>query len=59
MKIGITQTFPQWVKIIYNPPFGIDWKREQKAVEAEAARGEMGVLRPVCPRSAMVSSFLC
>ena len=21
MKIGITQTFPQWVKIIYNPPF--------------------------------------
>lgn len=28
--------------IISNPPFGIDWKREQKAVEAEAARGEMG-----------------
>lgn len=21
MKIGTTQTFPQWVKIIYNPPF--------------------------------------
>lgn len=21
MKIGITQTFPQWVKIIYNPPY--------------------------------------
>lgn len=21
MKIGITQTFPRWVKIIYNPPF--------------------------------------
>ena len=23
MKIGITQTFPQWVKIIYNPPFNL------------------------------------
>lgn len=21
MKIGTTQTFPQWVKIIYNPPY--------------------------------------
>ena len=28
--------------IISNPPFGIDWKREQKAVEAEAAKGELG-----------------
>ena len=28
--------------IISNPPFGVDWKREQKAVEAEAARGEDG-----------------
>ena len=27
---------------ISNPPFGIDWKREQKAVEAEAALGELG-----------------
>lgn len=50
MKIGITQTFPQWVKIIYNPPFGIDWKREQKAVEAEAARGEMGRFAPGLPK---------
>lgn len=23
MKIGITQTFPQWVKIIYNTPFNL------------------------------------
>ena len=28
--------------IISNPPFGIDWKREQKAVEKEAALGENG-----------------
>ena len=28
--------------IISNPPFGIDWKREQKAVEAEAKKGDMG-----------------
>ena len=27
---------------ISNPPFGIDWKKEQKAVEAEAALGERG-----------------
>ena len=27
---------------ISNPPFGIDWKREQKAVEAEAKLGENG-----------------
>lgn len=28
--------------IISNPPFGIDWKKEQKAVEAEAAKGDIG-----------------
>lgn len=36
--------------IISNPPFGIDWKREQKAVEAEAARGEMGRFVPGLPK---------
>ncbi len=36
--------------IISNPPFGIDWKREQKAVEAEAARGEMGRFTPGLPK---------
>lgn len=40
-------TFPY---IISNPPFGIDWKREQKAVEAEAARGEMGRFAPGLPK---------
>ncbi len=29
-------------RIISNPPFGIDWKREQKAVEKEASLGERG-----------------
>lgn len=28
--------------IISNPPFGIDWKKEQKAVEKEAAKGDSG-----------------
>lgn len=28
--------------IISNPPFGIDWKKEQKAVEEEAAKGDLG-----------------
>ena len=36
--------------IISTPPFGIDWKREQKAVEAEAARGEMGRFAPGLPK---------
>lgn len=38
------------VQIIYNPPFGIDWKREQKAVEAEAAMGENGRFAPGLPK---------
>ena len=35
---------------ISNPPFGVDWKREQKAVEAEAARGELGRFAPGLPK---------
>ena len=35
---------------ISNPPFGIDWKREQKAVEAEAAKGELGRFSPGLPK---------
>ena len=36
--------------IISNPPFGIDWKREQKAVEAENAKGELGRFAPGLPK---------
>ena len=36
--------------IISNPPFGIDWKREQKAVEKEAAKGEEGRFAPGLPK---------
>ena len=35
---------------ISNPPFGIDWKREQKAVEAEAKLGELGRFAPGLPK---------
>ena len=35
---------------ISNPPFGIDWKREQKAVEAEHKRGELGRFEPGLPK---------
>ncbi len=35
---------------ISNPPFGIDWKREQKAVETEAALGEQGRFAPGLPK---------
>ena len=35
---------------ISNPLFGIDWKREQKAVEAEAKLGELGRFAPGLPK---------
>ena len=35
---------------ISNPPFGIDWKREQKAVEKENKLGEMGRFAPGLPK---------
>ena len=55
MRVGDTLSedqFPGFTfqYIISNPPFGIDWKREQKAVEAEAARGEMGRFAPGLPK---------
>lgn len=34
---------------ISNPPFGIDWKREQKAVEAESKLGDAGRFAPGLP----------
>ena len=37
-------------KIISNPPFGIEWKREQKAVEDEAKLGEQGRFAPGLPK---------
>ena len=40
----------QFQYIISNPPFGIPWKREQKAVEAEAAKGELGRFAPGLPK---------
>lgn len=36
--------------IISNPPFGIDWKREKKAVETEAALGDNGRFAPGLPK---------
>ena len=35
--------------IISNPPFGIDWKREASAVEAEHKRGDAGRFAPGLP----------
>lgn len=35
---------------ISNPPFGIDWKREKAAVEAEHKRGEQGRFAPGLPK---------
>ena len=37
-------------RIISNPPFGIDWKREQKAVEAEHDLGDKGRFEPGLPK---------
>ena len=36
--------------VISNPPFGIDWKREQKAVEKEHALGDKGRFAPGLPK---------
>ena len=35
---------------ISNPPFGIDWKKEKKAVEREHAQGELGRFAPGLPK---------
>ena len=35
--------------IISNPPFGIEWKNEKSAVEAEQKRGDMGRFAPGLP----------
>ena len=40
----------QFKYIISNPPFGIDWKREEKAVKAESAKGELGRFAPGLPK---------
>lgn len=39
----------QFDYIISNPPFGIEWKNEKKAVEAEARQGEAGRFAPGLP----------
>lgn len=55
MRFGDTLSEDQFERyffqyIISNPPFGIDWKREQKAVEAEARRGDSGRFAPGLPK---------
>ena len=55
MRFGDTLSDDQFTDytfryIISNPPFGIDWKREQKKVEAEAAKGEEGRFAPGLPK---------
>jgi len=55
MRYGDTLSddkFPNYTfrYIISNPPFGIEWKTEQKAVEAEAAKGEDGRFAPGLPK---------
>ncbi len=54
MKYGDTLSDDKFPKyefdyIISNPPFGIDWKREKAAVEAEAKRGHDGRFGPGLP----------
>ena len=36
--------------VISNPPFGIDWKREEKAVKIEQKKGELGRFAPGLPK---------
>lgn len=55
MRFGDTLSedqFPgyRFNRIISNPPFGIPWKREQEAVEAEAKKGDQGRFAPGLPK---------
>lgn len=55
MRFGDTLSNDQFAGFTFdycisNPPFGIDWKREQKKVEEEAARGEQGRFVPGLPK---------
>lgn len=55
MRFGDTLSDDQFAGFTFdycisNPPFGIDWKREQKKVEEEAARGEQGRFVPGLPK---------
>lgn len=55
MRFGDTLSDDQFAGFTFdycisNPPFGIDWKREQKKVEEEAARGEQGRFAPGLPK---------
>ena len=54
MKYGDTlndDQFPGYTfdYIISNPPFGIDWKKEEKSVRAEHAKGDNGRFSPGLP----------
>ena len=40
----------QFEYIISTPPFGIDWKREEKKVKEEATKGELGRFAPGLPK---------
>ena len=40
----------QFEYIISNPPFGIDWKREEKKVKEEATKDELGRFAPGLPK---------
>ena len=55
MKFGDTLSDDQFSGYTFkycisNPPFGIDWKKEQKAVEQEHKRGELGRFSPGLPK---------
>ena len=55
MRFGDTLSEDQFTgykfnRIISNPPFGIPWKREQEAVEAEAKKGDNGRFAPGLPK---------
>lgn len=55
MRFGDTLSDDQFAGFTFdycisNPPFGIDWKREQKKVEEEAAKGEQGRFVPGLPK---------
>ena len=46
--------------MLSNPPFGVEWKKVEKAVRKEyERRATTGASAPACPESAMVPCSSC
>jgi len=52
-KDGFTKPEDKFDYMLANPPFGVEWKQQQKFIEKEAERGYQGRFGAGCPESMM------